>query len=127
MISISRKEEGSKQILTQLKISVSQELATVFKTACNNAKVSMAGAISEFMSKYSKHTLGNSIKNSYKTKRQRRNAVKNILKELEAIREMQEVCKENIPENLQNSENYEIADEWIEALEECIEVLSSLP
>jgi len=61
----------------------------------------------------------------YGTKRQRRAATKNIIKQLEQIKAAEEISHDNTPENLQGSEAYEIAESCISALDEAIETLSS--
>lgn len=59
----------------------------------------------------------------YSTKRKRRAAVEYIIKQLERIKEHEEKYRDNMPENLQNSEAYEAAEEYIEYLEEALDVL----
>lgn len=66
---------------------------------------------------------GNMPLSDYSTKRKRRAAVEYIIKQLELIKEYEEKYRDNIPENLQNSEAYEAAEEYIEYLEEPLEVL----
>lgn len=66
---------------------------------------------------------GNMPLYDYSTKRKRRAAVEYIIKQLELIKEYEEKYRDNIPENLQNSEAYEAAEEYIEYLEEPLEVL----
>lgn len=66
---------------------------------------------------------GNMPLYDYSTKRKRRAAVEYIIKQLELIKEYEEKYRDNIPENLQNSEAYEAAEEYIEYLEEALEVL----
>ena len=59
------------------------------------------------------------------TKRQRRAAIKKILLQLQQIKYAEEISRDNIPENLQGSINFEAAEECINALEEALELLDS--
>jgi len=61
---------------------------------------------------------------SYKTKRQRRAAMKRILNQLEQIKAAAEKSRDNFPDNLQGSTSYEAAEEYINALEEALEILA---
>ena len=111
----------------QVKITVTAELAIAFKEACIASKVSMAETLSRFMSEYSKTTVQEpSSLPDYTTKRQRRAAVKKIIKQLEQIMASEERCRDNIPENLQGSIVFENAEESVTCYEEAIESLSSL-
>jgi len=61
------------------------------------------------------------------SKRQRRAEIVKIIKQLETVRGCEESYQERIPENLQSSEVYEKADEWVSVLSEVIEMLEGLP
>ena len=111
----------------QVKITVEAKLAETFKSACISTNTSMAGVLTEYMAKYSKSTQEKKPKPSLSTKRQRRNAIEIIVQKLEQIKESEEEYKERIPENLQISAVYETAEQWIEMLDEAIELLDSLP
>jgi len=62
---------------------------------------------------------------NYTTKRQRRAAMKKIVAQLQLIRDAEEQSRDNTPDNLQNSSNYEASGECIEALESAIDLLDS--
>lgn len=111
---------------TQIKISIAPKLATSFKNACLKSKVSTTSKLSEFMIKYLKFSTEKGENSDYKTKRQRRNAVKSIVENLEIIKCAEEQCKDNIPENLQNSANFETAEECVSSLEEAIDILNAI-
>jgi len=108
----------------QVKVSIHPELAAAFKTACAANSESMTGVISSFMESYSKT---NVPKRGYSpnlsTKRQRRAVVRRILGQLESIMENEENYKDNIPENLQNSEAYHYAEYCVSLVGEAIEAL----
>ena len=111
---------------TQVKISVAPEVASAFKAACAGYGVSMANVLSKHMAEYS-DIAGKSKRNpEYATKRQRRAAVKSIMGQLVLIRDAQERCRDNIPENLQDSDIYEVADESVSMLDEAIDLLGSI-
>ena len=109
---------------TQIKISVAPELASKFKMTCAKSNVSMASIIARFMADYSNATLKKRAPSpDYSTKRKRRLAVQRIIRQLEQIRDFEELYHDKIPENLGNSMVYENADQAVSALEEVIEML----
>lgn len=64
--------------------------------------------------------------------KQRRNAIdevtgkiRDLLVDLETLRDEEEEYRDNIPENLQGSERYEQADECVDGLTEAIENIES--
>ena len=59
----------------------------------------------------------------FKTRRQRRKALAGLIYVLQAIKEGEEACRDNTPENLQNSSNYEDTEIYIECLDEALEIL----
>jgi hypothetical protein len=61
----------------------------------------------------------------YTTRRRRRTAIKTIIKQLEQIKANEETSLNNMPENLQSSEAYDVAEEAVASLEEAIEVLNA--
>jgi vacuolar-type H+-ATPase subunit I/STV1 len=108
-----RKDDNLNNILQRRKESqplseiVKDALALYFQTEPDNTK------------KPSKATP------SFTTKRQRRAAVKKIIKQLEQIRDAEETSRDNFHENFQNSPNYEAAEESISMLEDALESLES--
>jgi len=111
---------------TQVKVTVAPELAAAFKAACTASGSSMVSVISSFMEAYSK---ANAPKkghlSSLSTKRQRRAAVQRILDQLVLIRDNEEKYKDNIPDNLQGSEAFHLADCCVSQIDEAIEALES--
>lgn len=111
---------------TQVKVSVAPDIASAFKVACAAANVSMASAMSKFMSEFSKTAMQKKPLPDYSTKSQRRVAIKKIINQLEQIMDCEEAYKENIPENLCGSVVFENAEEFISLLDEAIDTLSSI-
>jgi len=110
----------------QLKVSVSPEVAAAFKEKCNENSVSMAAVLSQYMAIYS----GTAAKNSLPpiktaTRPDRRESVKTLIAKLEQIRDAEETYRDNIPDNLQSSPNFDAADDSVAALDEALELLIS--
>jgi len=59
----------------------------------------------------------------YSERRKRRDAVKAILVHLSAIRDAEQKCLDNVPENLQNSDSFEIGECTVDILDETIGLL----
>jgi len=122
----------------QLKISVNPDTATLFKAACAANNVSMAGVLSKFMDEYS-HTDSNDERqsktelcskdksfNTLETRRKRRNAVNNIMLQMEQLMIAEERYRDSVPENLQGSKWYDAAEHSIELIQEILELLSEI-
>ena len=62
----------------------------------------------------------------YGTRRQRRRALAEIIEALEAMKAAEEACRDNTPENLQNSSQYEDTEAYIECFEEGIDTLKNI-
>jgi len=110
---------------TQVKVSVDCEIASAFKEACAASNVSMAAELSRFMVDYSGCLVKRKVAPDYTTRRRRRTAIKTIIKQLEQIKANEETSLNNMPENLQSSEAYDVAEEAVASLEEAIEVLNA--
>jgi len=107
------KQQWNAKNYTQLKFSIAPTLADAFKIACNAANVSMTSVVVEFMTKYLKLAAAKRSDFKYKTKKQRRDAIKRIIQSLESIKNAQEHSRDNIPENLQGSTYFEEAIELL--------------
>jgi hypothetical protein len=110
---------------TQVKISVDPQTASAFKAACICGGVSMAKVLGAYMSQYSSSLKKTGRTPNYDSKRQRRAAVKSITRQLGLIKEAEEQCRDNMPESLHGSVNYENAEQCVSSLEEIIELLES--
>jgi len=109
---------------TQVKVSVAPEVASAFKAACAASNVSMVGALSEFMTGYTKTAVKR--KPEYTTRRQRRASVKSMVWQLEQIRTAEERYRDAIPDNLQGSVVFDAADQSVSLLDEAIDLLNSV-
>jgi hypothetical protein len=116
---------------TQLKVSVNPEIAAAFKERCLDLGVSMTSEITRFMTEKSS-TLGCPTQPSMSsrtvtvgTRPQRRKAVKYILDLLGDIIDAETQYMDNIPQNLRNSRNYDMAEQSLSALEEAAESLEN--
>jgi hypothetical protein len=111
----------------QVKISVEPEIAESFKTACINTCVSMAAELSAFMVaradylKVSKDLA--TTQSGYDTRAKRRQHVGEIICRLVEIRDHEDICRANIPENLQSGPAYENSELSLDALEQAIDLL----
>jgi hypothetical protein len=115
------KQQWNKTHYTQVKVSVSPDIAADFKLKCAAANVSVASELSRFMSG---QTGGHSSKIvSLETRQHRRRAVKILISQAEAILDAEQRYMDNIPQNLQNSNVYETAEQTISALEEVVSIL----
>jgi len=110
----------------QVKISVPPALADAFKSACVSSGVSMAAKLSQFMAGFIGNPTATKTSPDYNTKRQRRLAVKGIVKQLKLIKEAQERSMNNIPENLQGSGIFDTAEQCVDSLDDAIEILASI-
>jgi len=109
-----------------VKASVDRDVAAAFKKACEANGVSMNSQLVKFIAEYSNAAIKNIPKPNYSTRRQRRTAVRHFVKQMEEIKAAEEQCRDNIPENLQGSEVYDKAEEYISLLEDAIDQLESI-
>jgi len=113
--------------LKQVKITVNQELAVAFKTACVATNIPMASVLTQFMEEYSGiSSTKRKRTNDYTTKRQRRAAIRKINEQLGKIKESEEAYQIKIPENLQESSVFEKSEDFVNLLGEAIETLESI-
>jgi hypothetical protein len=108
----------------QVKVSVPVYIAHAFKDTCAARSVSMASFITKLMADASGVNRASAKEDpDYSTRRRRRAAIVSIVKQLEEIKAYEERYRDNIPENLQNSVVYEAAEQYIEMLDEVIDIL----
>ena len=112
--------------LTQVKISVDQQIASAFKRTCAAANVSMTAVLSWFMADYAGGKTKSKAAPDYTTRRKRRAIVKRIISELEQLGAAEEHLLDNAPENLQDAPVYETADLYISVYHEVIEQLGEI-
>jgi len=124
--AIGAKQRWNTAHYTQVKVSVSPEIASAFKAACAASNVSMAGALSRFMADYGKTAATHKKPTDYATKRQRRAAVRSLIQQLDQIKDAEERYRDNIPGNLRSSAVFDAADQCTSLLEEAIDILGSI-
>jgi len=121
------RQNRGRNLNKQIKISVPADVASDFKAACAASTVSMASMLKQFMIDYSKTTIAKRKPlPEYSTKRQRRTAIHQSIRQLEQIKDCEEQYRERIPENLQNSAAFDNAGEFISCLEIAIDALESI-
>jgi hypothetical protein len=109
---------------TQVKVSVSSEIADAFKKACAASHISMAAVLSHWMTDYANTSAKQPSAPDYSTRRRRRAAIKTILKQLEQMKACEESVGDNMPENLGIFAAYDAAEEAVSSLEAAIEALA---
>jgi hypothetical protein len=108
----------------QVKVSVPVYIAHAFKDTCAAYSVSMAALITKLMADASGVNRTSAKEDpDYSTRKRCRAAIVSIIKQLEDIKAYEERYRDNIPENLQKSVVYEAAEQYIEMLEEIIDIL----
>ena len=113
---------------TQVKVHVNPEIASAFKETCQKDKISMASALSKFMSEYSKCTTKDDISTlkDSTNRRKRRRILEEVILIMESIRNGEQELLENMPENLRGSSNYEITEEITSKLDDIIDLLNDV-
>lgn len=121
------KKRWNKEHYTQIKVHVHPETASAFKEKCRINGVSMASVLSQYMADYSlsKITKKSSVTDTGSRKK-RKQIVVEITNLVSQIRDSEEQLLENMPENLRNSVNYEIAEDIISKLEEVLEQIGNI-
>ena len=119
------KQRWNSSHYTQVKVSVSQELAAAFKAKCAAEGVSVASEISRFMSEKvgSKHS-PKPPSDPYGTRQKRRSVLDGMLAQLGELMEAEQAYLDRIPENLRNSPQYENAELTVSILDEGINIIS---
>jgi hypothetical protein len=110
----------------QVKVSVKPEVAAAFKAACVANGVSMASALSGFMSQYARAVTEKAAYSvNLSTRRQCRACIQTLIRQLERVRDNEERYRDNIPDNLQSGSAFEAAEQCIASLEEALNLLAS--
>ena len=113
---------------TQVKVSVRPGTAAAFKEKCRENCVSMAGVLSRFMEEYSGTALecGAATAEDASTRKKRRKMIDDVIRTMTLIRTGEEKYKDNMPENLRNSVNFESSEESVARMDEIIEMLNDI-
>jgi uncharacterized protein YdiU (UPF0061 family) len=110
----------------QVKFTVDSSIAEAFKAACKEAGVSMASEFIQFMAdKIGTGKIKPALP-SVVTRQLRRRELKTLIMRLSRILNAEEICRNNTPKNLQESEQYETTETCIEALSEVIEMMEGI-
>jgi hypothetical protein len=104
----------------QIKVSVKPEIAELFKAKCKADGVSMASELSLFMSGQTKKKTS---AQSFATRQLRRKALGLLIHQLQGIADAENAYLENIPSNLRNSQNYDMAEQTVTALNDALDIL----
>lgn len=110
----------------QLKITVDANLIAEFKASCEAADASMAAVLSDAMATYVKKRVTKRPPRDYTTRRQRKAALAAMANELNAVLANEEQYRDNFPESLIGSKNYELAETLIALLDEVITALAEV-
>ena len=117
---------GNTKTTTQVKVSINSDTAFAFKTACISANQSMVAVLSQFMGQYANIA---TVKNGYapdlSSRRQRRAAIHDLMRQLQRVRDSEENYRDNIPDNLQGSSVFDKADQCVTLLDEALDLLDS--
>ena len=108
------------------KLSSLQNLSSVFRPnvpARGGISIPCADSIFRFGGKHY-HSLQTTL--DYSARRKRRNAVRAILIHVTAIRDAEQNYLDNVPDNLQGSESFEIGECAVETLDEIINLLDDI-
>ena len=62
----------------------------------------------------------------YGTRRMRRTTIKSVLSCLTAIRDAEQRYLDNVPENFQNSESFDVGECAVDAIDEAISILDGI-
>ena len=111
---------------TAIKVYADPDVAAAFKAVCAASGESMNGRLTQLIAEYCSSTKKHKQKPDYSTRRQRRTAIKYYAQQIGQIRDAEEQCRDNTPENLQRSIVYEQADEYVASLDEAVERLESI-
>jgi len=105
---------------------VDANLIAEFKASCEAADASMAAVLSDAMATYVKKRVTKRPPRDYTTRRQRKAALAAMANELNAVLANEEQYRDNFPESLIGSKNYELAETLIALLDEVITALAEV-
>ena len=71
-------------------------------------------------------TLAIRFAENYDSRRKRRDAIKTVIACVSAISAAEQMYLENVPENLQGSESFEVGENAVDALDEIIDLLTEV-
>ena len=111
-----------------MKVSVRPETAAAFKDKCKENSISMASVLSRFMEEYtgSAGKCRHAVPEDASTRKKRRKIIDYVAGLTLMIKEGEENFRDNMPENLRNSVNFESSEESIAKIDEIIEMLNDI-
>jgi len=124
--SNSAKQRWNSANYTQIKANVKPETASAFKAARAASGTSMASELIAFMEEFANPSQNTISLARVKTLGDRRKAMCSVIKLLTDIHDAEEAFLENMPENLQNSPRYEMAEERLERLSEAMDAAEGI-
>ena len=120
------KQRWNAEHYAQVKVHVKPETAAAFKAACAASGYSMASEISAFMEEFSRPLQGGTPYIKVKTLGDRRKTMHTVINLLSEMRDAEDAYMDNMPDNLKNSAQYEMAEERIDRLTEAIETAEDI-
>lgn len=120
------KQRWNDEHYVQIKANVEPEVAERFRSTCKARGVSMAAALSGFMTEYAGTSPMRHNELQVSTRRKRRKELDTLISRVERLLEGEIASMENTPENLQNSQRYEDAERIVAALEDTLASLREL-
>jgi hypothetical protein len=108
---------------TQVKVSVSPDLASAFKAYCRNSGFTVTGELSRFMAGCTGFAADPSPL-STATRGARRKATDAVVRTLRRICDAEAAYLDNIPENLRSGPACEASEQSVEALTEAVDILT---
>jgi len=111
---------------TQIKAQVRPETASAFKAACAASGTSMSSELIAFMEEFANPQQNALPFMKVKTLGDRRKAMRTVIKLLTEIRDAEETYMENMPESLQSSSRYEMAEERLDSLSDVLDAADGI-
>jgi len=124
--SNSAKQRWNAAHYVQIKANVAPETASAFKAACVALGTSMSGELSAFMEEFVNPRQNDPPLAKVKTLGDRRKAMGMVITLLSEIRDAEEACLDNTPENLQGSLRYEMAEERLDRLSDVLDAADGI-
>ena len=124
--STSSKQRWNAAHYVQIKANVTPEIASAFKAACAASGTSMSSELSAFMEEFANPRKNGPMLAKVKTLGDRRKAMDLVIRLLTEIRDAEEACLDNIPENMQGSSRYEMAEERLERLSDVLDTADGI-
>ena len=127
MPSNKAKQSWNKAHYTQVKVSVTPDIAAAFKAACAARGDSQACVLSKLMADYSQAGIKKTEPaDKLDTRKRRRVAIKAIAARMGEVLAAEERYRDNVPENLEGSKWHEASEESISVMQEIIDLMSDI-